>query len=220
MDKDDLNKKLSGVTCPFCHNIVAMAWVDFGIYDDTFFRKGELSNYLRDVRINEKGMWTVVECPACHNCSLIKFKSGSKLEIEKIYPAVMPSPTNTKIKETIRMDIDEAKICLGANANKAAAIMARRALQKVCIDQGAPDTNLESQIDWLGEKGILPKAMVSLAHSIRWVGNDAAHVSLDEKEVTQEDASNIIELLEHIAYVLYVAPEISRKEDSKHKPTK
>jgi len=190
-------RPLSGY-CPYCHKHVAFSWVCFNEYSH-----GDIQKYLdeRNSYKNSKGVWAIGECPSCKNCVLVHFPISGKV---RIFPSPLPSPTDGRIPEEIRKDLDEAKICFSVNAFRACAVMCRRALQTACKTKGATKERLMDQIDELAEKGVITNDLKELAHAVRWVGNDAAHPN--EKEVTKEEAEEILHLTEQFMHVLFVAP--------------
>jgi hypothetical protein len=97
---------------------------------------------------------------------------------------------------------------------RAAAVMARRALQSICLDKGAKeDDSLEKQIDWLFTQSVITKDLKEWAHEVRLVGNDAAHPKKPENDqpISKEDAEDILQLLDQFCQVLYVAPAIAEE---------
>ena len=139
--------------------------------------------------------------------------------IETFYPNPMPLPVDERIPKFIANDIAEARVCLSAGAFKAAAILCRRALQSVCIDKGIrSDKRLSDQISELSERNVLTKDMVEWADSVRLVGNDIAHPKdTNPSMVSQQDASDILDLVDHMARTLYVASEIARAQKERLK---
>lgn len=146
------------------------------------------------------------ECNSCHMVVLIHDVT------KKIYPSPLPKPINEKIKGAIKRDFEEANLCFSIGAYRAAAVMARRSLQSICLDKGAKDDDrLNVQIDWLFAQGIITKDLKEWAHEVRLVGNNAAHPKIPEEDtpVTKEDADDILQLLDQFCQVLYVAPAIA-----------
>lgn len=156
-------------------------------------------------------LYEIGECNACDFFLLIKRLNGL---IVKIYPNPLPEPVDEKIPEAIRKDFEEANLCYSVNAYRAAAVMARRALQSICLDKGANEKDyLYQQIDWLFSQGIITKDLKDWAHEVRHVGNDGAHPKKPEEDtpVASEDAKDILDLLKQFSQVLYVAPSIAEE---------
>ena len=211
-ERVDLFDKLTGF-CPYCKKLMHFSWchVDNGSgYHD-------ISTYLCEYYIkNKAGTWAMAECPSCSNLVLIKMKVGPSvhnrngLDLVEIIPAPLPSPTDDKVKREIKIDIDEAKICFSVKAYRACAIMCRRALQTICIDNGDnSNATLKGQIKELLENGTITKKIADWVTSVRWVGNDAAHPK--NEEVTLDDADKIFKLTEQIVYNLYVTDALSKE---------
>lgn len=160
--------------------------------------------------------YEIAVCNGCNRHFLVKRSTNSN-DILEIHPHTLPHQVDKRIKAEIRSDIEEAYKCMSVGAYRAAATMARRALQKVCIDQGAPKvkknkdgkdtrTQLWEQIDWLSDQRIVTSPMKDWAHEVRFVGNGGAHPEDidDDQAVTETDAVEILDLLEQITNVLYV----------------
>jgi hypothetical protein len=202
------------IYCPWCHKHVALVWIALkylGIHEGYATEKiDEPILYY-----TEKGRWSIGMCPSCRNCTLIKLED-KKLGV---FPYPLPSPTDERIPEKIRKDLDEAKICLSVNAFRACAGMCRRALQQACILKGiSPKKRLEEQIDELAGRGIITNDLKELAHGVRWVGNDALHPK--NPEVTEEDAKEILNLTEQFMEVIFVAPQKVKEIKEKYRKVK
>ena len=198
------------IYCPYCHKYTALT-----------LAPGELSEK-RFPNVKAWSLWEKVEkmdrywigiCNSCHNAVLvhdITHPFGKR----EIYPTPLPSPTDKRIPEHIRKDLDEAKICFSVNAYRACAVMARRAVQSTCIDKGADrNKNLVNQIEELFQKGVITKDIEEWAHTVRWIGNDAAHP--ESQEVAKEDAENILKLAEQFMEVIYVTSAIAKEQKTK-----
>ena len=170
------------IYCPFCHRFT------------------ELSN-----RAAHDHRW-LGQCNACQEIILIDNRNG------KCYPAPLPGPVDSRIPEQIRADFIEAKQCKAIGAFRAASVMARRALQCICLGKGAKENEkLEKQIDWLLAQNIITKDLQEWAHEVRLVGNDAAHPKKpsEDTKILESDAEDILQLLEQFSQVLYVAPALA-----------
>lgn len=178
----------NSIYCPYCHKYTYL-------------------NILASIGINT-GSWSMGECNSCHNVVLIHNNTGD------IYPNPLPKSIDERIPETIKRDFEESTICLSVRGYRAAAVMARRALQSICLDKGADENDkLEKQIDWLFAQGVITKDLKEWAHEVRLVGNDAAHPKKPEKDtpITKEDAEEIMQLLDQFTQTLYVAPAIAEE---------
>jgi hypothetical protein len=188
--------ELLSIYCPHCHKHTSLdpAPVKYKYgYDEyttqAFWQKS-----------NSQTWWMGV-CNACENPVLVLNKGNT------IYPAPLPKPTEQSIPEAIRKDLDEAKICLSSSAFRAAAVMARRAMQVAALDKGAKTDKLVSQVAELKANGQITTDLKEWADAVRWVGNDAAHPN--GAPVTKEDAEDVLHLAEQFLHVLYVAPALA-----------
>lgn len=94
--------------------------------------------------------------------------------------------------------------------------MSRRALQSCCIDNGTDKgKDLLGQISELFTMGIITKDMKEWATTIRWIGNDAAHIN--DNKVNREDAEEILNLADELFKIIYVAPAIAKERQAKRK---
>jgi Domain of unknown function (DUF4145) len=134
-----------------------------------------------------------------------------------IYPQPLPSPTDDRIPELIRNDLNEAKISYSVKAFRASAVISRRAMQSACIDKGATKEKLVEQLHELAVNGVITNDLKEWADVVRWVGNDAAHP--DNQIVTEKDAEDILHLAEQFLHVIYVAPAIAQEQRTKRGKT-
>lgn len=151
------------------------------------------------------------KCNSCQNVVLLK-NDG-----ESIYPSPLPSPTDSRIMDLVKLDLEEAKLCYSVSAYNATAVLARRAIQSICIDKGANENNkLFQQIDQLYELRVITNDLKVWATEVRYVGNEGAHPG---EIVQKEDAKAILDLTEQLALVIYVMPamanELKEKRENK-----
>lgn len=151
--------------------------------------------------------WWIGICNYCKN-PVLAHDAG-----DTIYPHPVPAPSDEAIPEAIRSDLDEAKLCFAAGANRACCVMARRALQSSCVDKGASKERLAEQLAELADKGIITRELKEWADVVRWVGNDAAHP--DSGPIAREDAQGILALAEQFLHLLYITPSIAREQRTK-----
>lgn len=173
----------NSISCPNCHQRTAIT--TRAKYDSS------------------SGRYEIAECNGCDFFVMVK-RNQSNSGISQVYPYPLPGATDERIPQKIRRDFDEALLCLSVSAVRGAAVLARRALQTICRDKGATKKDLKNQIDELFANNIITKDLKDWSHEVRYVGNDAAHSN--DNEVQKEDAEEIIELLESLCEVLYVAP--------------
>lgn len=200
-------KKLPAVSiyCPHCHRYTSLtaATRDLVTERGVFTVPCAWEQYATDV-------WWIGVCNNCNQPALV-LNDGR----EHLYPDPLPSPSDDRILENIKNDLDEAKLCFSVSARRACAVMARRAMQSACLAKGASKARLVDQLQELLDNGTITKDLKKWADVVRWVGNDAAHP--DSPEVTRDDAEDILKLAEQFLHVLYVAPAIAEERMSKRK---
>jgi hypothetical protein len=67
-----------------------------------------------------------------------------------------------------------------------------------------PSNNFYEKLNYLAQKGRIPKTLAEMAHQVRLLRNLAAHDA--EDEVTEKDVPIILESLEAILEFLCIAP--------------
>ena len=123
---------------------------------------------------------------------------------------------NDLVIDSVKKDFEEALLCQSVGAYKGAAVLARRSVQLICLDKGAKkDEKLHKQIEELFNNNIITQDIKNWADEVRYIGNDAAHPN--KEEVNKEDSEDILELLESLCNVLYVAPARAAKRKQKRK---
>jgi hypothetical protein len=164
-------------------------------------------------KINSRtSVWWAGTCRKCKKPMLV-INSGIN-----IYPVPQPSPSNERIPNKIRLDLDEAKLCFSVGAYRGCAVLARRAIQNACLEKGAPEGELVAQINSLFEMKTITKEVREWAKDVHWIGNDAAHVN--KENVEADDAEDSLKLAESFLNILYVIPKISEERRIKRKKGK
>lgn len=135
-----------------------------------------------------------------------------------VYPHPLPSPTDKRIPQSIREDLDEAKNDFAIGSWRSCATMARRAIQSAGRDKKATKGKLQDEINDLAKKGVITQDLKDWADNVRWVGNDAAHP--DSPKVEKEDAKDVLKLAEQFLHVVYVAPAIAQELRTKRQKAK
>jgi len=154
----------------------------------------------------------------CHNCDRGIFLKHSpteythvaigEIEIDTIFPTNEPN-VDSRVPTGIAEDYIEAAKCLNISAYKASVVMARRAIQKMCLNLGADKAKkFFEQIEQLKLLGKLHPDLADIATEIRFLGNDGAHPENDGlDEIREEDAKEILEFALELLDDLYIRPE-------------
>ena len=207
---------LNSIICPNCRTGTTL--IRRAQYDTTNFR------------------YEVGECNNCQQHFLVQ-RILPSAKIVSLNPKALPRVVGDSLPPSIKGDFEEALLCESVGAMRAAVTMARRALQGICLDQGAPSkrtvkdktgkerevsNDLARQIDWLLKEQIITKPLKEMAHEVRGVGNNGAHPrpenAEDTTEVKPEDASEMMALLEAFSQTLYVGPSILQKRIETRSP--
>lgn len=162
--------------------------------------------------------YTIEECNNCeqHFLVIVNADTGKRLNI---FPKTLPRTVDKLIPSPIKEDFEEALLCYSVSAYRGAATIARRAVQMICLNKGASKSKkLNEQIDELLVSGVVTKDIQEWAHEVRFLGNDAAHPT--KNEVSEEDARDILELLESLCEVLYVTPAKAAERKKKREGAK
>ncbi len=143
-----------------------------------------------------------------HSPTEYRHVAESSVEIDVIFPSNEPN-VDERVPGGIAADFIEAAKCLNISAYKASVVMARRAIQKMCLNLGADKTKkLFQQIDELKKSGKLHSDLADMATEIRFLGNDGAHPENDGlDEINQEDAQEILNFTSELLDDLYIRPE-------------
>ena len=145
----------------------------------------------------------IAECNGCDFFVMVT-RNRNNNQIITISPNPLPKSVDQRIPEDIADDFREALLCLSVGANRGASVLARRAVQSICKNKGATKRDLKDQVDELFTKNIITEDLKNWAHEVRYVGNDAAHPN--DTAVSKEDAEEILDLLDSLCEVLYIAP--------------
>lgn len=93
-----------------------------------------------------------------------------------------------------------------------AGIGIRAIIETVCKDQLAKGKDLKEKIDYLAEERIITKDGARILHSLRFMGNEAAH---EVKAHTDQELTIALGIAEHTLYSVYIMPKLAEKLPSK-----
>ena len=120
---------------------------------------------------------------------------------------IFPRPASSEAPEFTPSDISkkyrEAKICFYTEQFTASAIMSRCTLEAVVKTLGASGNNLRSHIEDLAKRHVITPSLASWAHSLRIIGNEAAHELTD---ITKQDAEQALFFAEMLLTYIYTLP--------------
>lgn len=204
----DLNS-VASIYCPYCHKHTALSVAKASSYFGSSKNENNVS-YFNNQLLND--IWWMGVCNSCYKVVLVNDAAGKN---RTIIPTPLPNPIHPSTPLFLHADLMEVKKCVGVGANRAACVLSRRLLQLICFDKQASKANLVAQITELKDRGILTNDMVEWATSVRFVGNDAAHPDKNQPVITRDDAEDILNLVEQIIHILYIAPQLAQAKKTK-----
>lgn len=193
----------TSIYCPFCFQHTSLTVT----HTCKRYNSGAIEVFELVYETEDSSMWWIALCNNCNNVLLVKNKG------EKVYPEKAPTPTDERIPDKIRLDLEEAKICFAMNCYRACAVIARRSIQTACIEKGANKEKLVHQIDQLFDMGVITKDLRNWAHLVRMIGNDAAHPK--SEPVDYADAQDVLDFAEQFMYVVFVTPKKAEEQSVK-----
>lgn len=172
----------------------------------------------------ETTTWNVYQCPVCGNPILIsktlpncmpeQFADYSyQFPNQNIDYIGVPQNIKTAFESAIRTRTIDSAICI---------LSLRRTLEMICKDKGAEGHDLNSKIQDLIDKKVLPEMMNDACWIVRQSGNDAAHA--DDVIFTSFEVEQIIKYVTVIIEYLYSIPirvaDLKDKISERKKQTK
>lgn len=204
--------------CPHCKGKTHMK----SLFFNSFIEYTEYKNIIT--------YYVVFQCVPCNKltlktCNFSSYKTVNDFQFDwrnGQYPTIEITEINDfdwYVPNDIIIDFKEAIKCFEIDAYKACVAMCRRSLQSVMIEKNAnQNKDLNDQIN---EIQIL-QDIKDWAHEIRHFGNRWAHPNKDWlKEVTKEEAKEVIDFMKQFFNYVYVMPKkveiskIKREEKSK-----
>jgi Domain of unknown function (DUF4145) len=183
-------------------------------------RRGSASN-TEELESGDSGMppfvleysYTFTQCDVCREVSLSVYsEEWSDDESVQLYPH---RKDVTGTPPEIKAAYQEAKKVKSASP-AAFAVMIRRTLEFVCLDQKAKGDDLKEQLDDLGAKNIIPGTLAKMSHVLRDVGNAGAHAG--KQKITAHEANVMEDFLLAVIEYVYVAPaKLTRIQEERAK---
>lgn len=105
----------------------------------------------------------------------------------------------------------EAATALAAGCYRASAVMARRTVEAVTVDQGESNGTLATRLAALSSRGVLQPTLGDWAKEVRLVGNAGAHFDPIDT-VQKDDAEQLLSFVQELLHYLYELPaELNRR---------
>lgn len=113
-----------------------------------------------------------------------------------------------QIPIVVRSVYQESIIAIQENAYTLAGLGLRATIEAICNEQHIIGKNLQVRINKMNTQGLISKKDAQRLHSIRFLGNDAAH---EIKKAKKESVLIALKIVEHILLTLYILDEEVKK---------
>lgn len=100
---------------------------------------------------------------------------------------------------------NEANTAILAGCPRAGAVMARRTLEAITIDQGQSNGTLAKRLQELTNNGILLPTLADWAKEVRLIGNSGAHFD-PINDVSDSDAKQLLSFISELLNYIYIMP--------------
>lgn len=195
----DLTSSLSGIECVFCE--------ERGNFSTEHHAEKRKANGRKVLNFD------TLRCGSCGGYVLVMWSvneyGGSRdLHDYRVLPWPLGIRQGSKNwPETVTRFWRQAHNSLKSENFDAAAVMARSALQAVMREQQAKKGSLQSEIDDLTAKGVLPASLKEWAYELKELGNEAAHPASNSQQVDPEDVRDVIKFLDFLLEYTYDVPK-------------
>lgn len=171
--------------------------------------------------------WDEYQIVECAGCETVSFRHASRNSEDSFYDEggdehLIPTVNLFPHRLAGRRELDhshflpfavgriyrETLSALRASMPVLAGIGMRALIEAICADKAAVGSNLERKIDDLASKGIISKEGVEILHSLRLMGNKAAH---EVKHHSMDALSTGFGVVEHALLGVYILPALSAK---------
>jgi hypothetical protein len=160
----------------------------------------------------DKKKYLFLECPSCSSVLLATRTldlnyMGNAVEWTRpvrVWPEQDKAP-DSALPKLVRRSIEEALKCYKAKAYLACAVMCRRALESVCLENGVKARNLAMGLKELLQKKVIDEKIYQWGEALRAHGNIGAHAT--KEEITITDAKDLLEFTTAICDYVFVLRE-------------
>ncbi|MGW6212763.1 DUF4145 domain-containing protein [Streptomyces sp. NPDC055109] len=154
-------------------------------------------------------LYTLVSCDKCRTPQLLRQESvmvagghWGWTDATREWPSSASAPLSPSIPSSIAREMSEARACFRAKLYTATAVMVRRTLEGMCVDQGTSKKALFAALGELRDANKIEGRLFDWAQALRALGNQGAHFS--KEAVGREDAQDALELAEALLDYIYV----------------
>lgn len=196
-----------------CHKVLAS--VD---------KEGKHDYPSHDYEIHFETKYQVVECQGCTSISFRKNETDSEemledesgnwipVDHEELYPSRVAGRHKLDQASLLPREVEniynETHFALCNRQQILAGIGLRALVETICKEKQAPGKDLEKKIDSLIDLGVLTPDGAEILHSLRILGNVAAHEVKPHSEQTLGIAMDVVE---HLLQGVYILPAVAEK---------
>lgn len=193
------------VFCPHC-NIQAEARV---IANGKGGFRNEAADRFEEIYAEYHGdRYYVALCRRCEAPFLIRqglYERPAEYETLETEDVLFPSSSRSPLEgvpASVQRSFEQAGRAFTSSSFDACALMCRRSIEALCRELGAGSGTLQAKLDALCATEIIDARLAGWAHSVRAMGNEAAHET--DLEVSKEDARDAMDFTEAILLYIYV----------------
>lgn len=148
----------------------------------------------------------------CPNCRL-----PSYTDEESFTPGVAPGSAVLHCPERVTTAYEEARLCLAFGASTAGALLLRKLLMYIAVEEGAEaGKNFTSYVDYLAQKGFIPPKGQPWVDHLRTKGNEATH---ELAFTLHDEASLLLTFAEMLLKFIYEFPQRLPREGGSSLPS-
>jgi hypothetical protein len=140
------------------------------------------------------------------------YSQGEEIDLLTQYGTWFPQHATSysfkHVPAPIARAAEEAHQAADVQANMAAVLMARTAVEATAKDKGIVKGALFAKIDQLRDDGHIRRIIAEAAHEIRHLGNDMAHGDLEDAP-TNEDTQDVLTLMDTLLREVYEAAALT-----------
>ncbi len=176
--------------------------------------------------VDYSNSYQIVQCQGCkgfsfRQCSFYSEPDGFDDELgenvyytsktENLYPSRVAGRRELNSKQFLPVQVkiiyEETLSALSNKLQVLAGIGIRALIETVCKDKQSVGKNLEARIDSLVTLGVLTCEGAEILHSLRILGNEAAH---EVKPHSESKLGTAMDVVEHLLSGVYILPTLSK----------
>jgi len=174
--------------------------------------------------------YQIVQCQGCQTASFRRTHTDSdyiepdKTQVPIAYVELYPKrvagrrelPNSYLLPKQVSGIYRETLAALSNDLPILAGIGIRALVEAVCKERQAKGKSLSERIDDLVTQGVLTQDGAEILHSLRLMGNEAAH---EVKPHSESDLNVAFDVIEHLLNGVYVLPKVASRLPKRQKAT-